>query len=133
MVSDASGAMSRAPFMERTDHDFELVSINDLSDGQVERDAVPASTASTAVSPARSKSMATISMINGKRIHVTAERDPAKLPHKAPMASTSCSNAPASSPTSASCEKHLDAGAKRVLISAPARALTTDHRVRRQP
>jgi glyceraldehyde 3-phosphate dehydrogenase len=38
-------------------------------------------------------------IINGKRIQVTAERDPANLPHKPPTASTSRWNAPASSPT----------------------------------
>ena len=37
------------------------------------------------------------------------------------MASTSRSNAPASSPTAKAAQKHLDAGAKRVLISAPAK------------
>jgi glyceraldehyde 3-phosphate dehydrogenase len=35
------------------------------------------------------------------------------------MASTSSSNAPASSPTAKARQKHLDAGAKKVLISAP--------------
>jgi hypothetical protein len=44
-------------------------------------------------------------IINGKRIHVTAERDPANLPHAA-KAWTSRWNAPASSPTVRR-EKHL--------------------------
>ena len=61
-------------------------------------------------------------VVNGKRIHVTAERDPAKLPHRR-TASRSRSNAPASSPTAKAAQKHLDAGAKRVLISAPAKGV----------
>ena len=52
-------------------------------------------------------------------IKVTAERDPAKLPHRS-SASTSRWNAPASSPPGTRLRRILTAGAKRVLISAPA-------------
>ncbi len=59
-------------------------------------------------------------IVNGKRIHVTAERDPGQAAARGQWASTSCSNAPASSSPSEASQPHLDAGAKRVLISAPA-------------
>ena len=52
------------------------------------------------------------------QIKVIAERDPTKLPWK-DSASTSRWNAPASSPPRKAAA-HLDAGAKRVLVSAPA-------------
>jgi glyceraldehyde 3-phosphate dehydrogenase len=56
--------------------------------------------------------MATISIINGKRIHVTAERDPANLPHAANGVDIAL-ECTGFSPTSEG-EKHLTAGAKRV-------------------
>ena len=58
-------------------------------------------------------------VINGKEIPVTAERDPANLPHASnnidvALESTGFFTARAGA------QKHLDAGAKKVLISAPA-------------
>ena len=57
-------------------------------------------------------------VINGKRIAVTAERDPANLPHGAQGVDIvlECTGF---FTDRASCEKHLAAGAKRVVISAP--------------
>jgi glyceraldehyde 3-phosphate dehydrogenase len=57
-------------------------------------------------------------IINGKRIHVTAERDPANLPHAAQGVDIAL-ECTGFFTDRASCEKHLAAGAKRVLISAP--------------
>ena len=59
-------------------------------------------------------------IVNGKRIHVTAERDPAKLPHTANGVEIAL-ECTGFFTDRAGGEKHLDAGAKRVLISAPAK------------
>ena len=50
----------------------------------------------------------------------------------ASSASTSCSSRPASSRSARSAQKHLDAGAKKVVISAPADRPRHHHRARRQ-
>jgi len=103
--------------LERTDHDLELVSINDLADAKsnamlFQRDSVHGKF------PGKVEVDGNDLIIDGKRIHVTAERDPGNLPHKAhgidiAMECTGFFT------DRASCEKHLTAGAKRVLISAP--------------
>jgi len=103
--------------LERTDHDLELVSINDLADAKAnallfKRDSVHGAFQGTVEVDGNDL------IINGKRIHVTAERDPANLPHAAQgidiaMESTGFFT------SRAAAQKHIDAGAKRVLISAP--------------
>ena len=103
--------------LERTDHDLELVSINDLADAKAnallfKRDSVHgAFTGSVEVD-------GNDLIINGKRIHVTAERDPANLPHAAQGVDIAL-ECTGFFTTRAGGQKHLDAGAKRVLISAP--------------
>jgi glyceraldehyde 3-phosphate dehydrogenase len=59
-------------------------------------------------------------IVNGKRIKVTAERDPARLPHAelGVDVALECTGFFADREGG---QKHLDAGAKRVLISAPAK------------
>ncbi len=69
--------------LERTDHDLELVAINDLADAKAnallfKRDCVHGTLPGHGRRPT-----ATTSIVNGKRIQVTAERDPANLPHAA--------------------------------------------------
>ena len=103
--------------LERTDHDLELVSVNDLADAKAnarlfQRDSVHGRFAGTVEVDGNDL------IINGKRIHVTAERDPANLPHAAHgiEIALECTGF---FTDRASCEKHLAAGAKRVLISAP--------------
>ena len=126
--------------LERTDHDLELVSINDLADAKsnallFKRDSVHGPFAGSVEVDGNDL------IINGKRIHVTAERDPAKLPHAANGVDIALEC------TGFFCDrdggqKHLDAGAKRVLISAPAKnvdltvvygvnhdKLTADHKI----
>jgi glyceraldehyde 3-phosphate dehydrogenase len=103
--------------LERSDHDIELVSINDLASASAnallfKRDSVHGAFSGSVEVDGNDL------IINGKRIHVTAERDPANLPHAAhgidiAMECTGFFT------DRASCEKHLAAGAKRVLISAP--------------
>ena len=59
-------------------------------------------------------------VINGRRIAVTAERDPANLPHRehGVELALECTGFFTSNEGG---QKHIDAGAKRVLISAPAK------------
>jgi len=105
--------------LERTDHDLELVSINDLADAKAnallfKRDSVHGPFNGTVEVDGNDL------IINGKRIHVTAERDPANLPHKANGVDIAfeCTGFFTNRDGG---QKHLDAGAKRVLISAPAK------------
>jgi len=103
--------------IERTDHDLELVSINDLADAQAnarlfQRDSVHGPFAGTVEVDGNDL------IINGKRIHVTAERDPANLPHKANGVDIAL-ECTGFFTNRAGGQKHIDAGAKRVLISAP--------------
>ena len=103
--------------LERSDHDLELVSINDLASAKAnamvfKRDSVHGAFAGTVEVDGDDL------VINGKRIKVTAERDPANLPHAAGGVDIAL-ECTGFFTDRASCEKHLTAGAKRVLISAP--------------
>lgn len=103
--------------LERSDHDLELVSINDLASPKAnamlfQRDSVHGAFAGTVEVDGDDL------VINGKRIRVTAERDPANLPHGA-LGVDIALECTGFFTDRASCEKHLAAGAKKVLISAP--------------
>ncbi|MBS0481019.1 MAG: type I glyceraldehyde-3-phosphate dehydrogenase [Proteobacteria bacterium] len=103
--------------LSRTDHDLELVSINDLASAKAnamlfQRDSVHGAFGGTVEVDGNDL------VINGKRIQVTAERDPANLPHKANGVDIAL-ECTGFFTDRASCEKHIAAGAKRVLISAP--------------
>lgn len=103
--------------LERPDCGLELVSINDLADAKAnallfKRDSVHGTF------PGTVEVDGTDLVINGKRIHVTAEKDPANLPHAAQGIDIAL-ECTGFFVDRASAGKHLDAGAKRVLISAP--------------
>ena len=103
--------------LERPDCGLELVSINDLADAKAnallfKRDSVHGAFSGTVEVDGNDL------IINGKRIHVTAERDPANLPHAAHAIDIAL-ECTGFFTDRASCEKHIAAGAKRVLISAP--------------
>jgi len=111
------GRLVARAILERPDSGLELVTINDLADAKsnawlFSRDSV------------HGKYPGTVSadgddiIIDGKRIKVTKERDPANLPHAANGVDLvlECTGF---FTDRASCQKHLDAGAKKVLISAP--------------
>lgn len=103
--------------LERPDCGLELVSINDLADAKAnamlfKRDSVHGPFSGTVEVDGNDL------IINGKRIQVTAERDPANLPHAANGVDIAL-ECTGFFTTRAGGQKHLDAGAKRVLISAP--------------
>ena len=105
--------------LERTDHDLELVSINDLASAKAnallfKRDSVHGAFEGTVEVDGDDL------VVNGKRIKVTAERDPANLPHAANGIDIAL-ECTGFFTDKASASKHIDAGAKRVLISAPAK------------
>jgi glyceraldehyde 3-phosphate dehydrogenase len=105
--------------LERTDHDLELVSINDLASAKAnallfKRDSVHGAFEGTV------EVYGDDLVVNGKRIKVTAERDPANLPHAANGIDIAL-ECTGFFTDKASASKHIDAGAKRVLISAPAK------------
>ncbi|UZW55793.1 type I glyceraldehyde-3-phosphate dehydrogenase [Sphingobium sp. JS3065] len=112
------GRLVARAILSRTDHDLELVSINDLGDAKsnallFKRDSVHGNWAGEVSVDGDAL------IINGKRIVVTAERDPANLPHAAQGVDIAleCTGIFADK---AKASAHLTAGAKRVIISAPA-------------
>ena len=111
------GRLVARAILERPDCGLELVAINDLADAKsnamlFKRDSVHGPY------PGSVSADGNDLIIDGKRIHVTAERDPANLPHKANNVDIAL-ECTGFFTDRASAQKHLDAGAKRVLISAP--------------
>ncbi|QSB43789.1 type I glyceraldehyde-3-phosphate dehydrogenase [Altererythrobacter sp. FM1] len=112
------GRLVARALLERDDHDLELVSINDLAD--TKSNALLFQYDSThGRFPGTVEVDGNDLIVNGKRIHVTSERDPGNLPHKANGIDIAleCTGFFQSDEKS---RPHLAAGAKRVLISAPA-------------
>jgi glyceraldehyde 3-phosphate dehydrogenase len=105
--------------LERTDHDLELVSINDLADAKANARLLRHDSVHGAF-PGTVETDGNDLIVNGKRIHVTAERDPAKLPHAANGVDIALECTGFFTNRKGG-QAHLDAGAKRVLISAPAK------------
>jgi glyceraldehyde 3-phosphate dehydrogenase len=90
------GRLVARAILENKDSGLELVAINDLADAKsnallFKRDSVHGAYPGEVVADGNDL------IIDGTRIQVTAERDPAKLPHGA-NGITSHSNAPGSSP-----------------------------------
>jgi glyceraldehyde 3-phosphate dehydrogenase len=115
------GRLVARAILERSDHDLELVAINDLADAKsnamlFKRDSVHGPF------PGSVEADGANIIVNGKRIHVTAERDPANLPHAANGVDIAL-ECTGFFTDRESAQKHLDAGAKRVLISAPAKGV----------
>jgi glyceraldehyde 3-phosphate dehydrogenase len=103
--------------LERPDCGLELVSINDLADAKAnallfKRDSVHGTFPGTVEVDGNDL------IINGTRIQVTAEKDPANLPHAANGIDIAL-ECTGFFVDRESAGKHLTAGAKRVLISAP--------------
>ena len=107
--------------LERPDCGLELVSINDLASPKAnallfKRDSVHGAYPGTVEVDGNDL------VIDGKRIQVTAERDPGDLPHAANGIDIvlECTGFFTTRDTAG---KHLTAGAKRVLISAPGKGV----------
>ena len=76
------GRLVARAILERPDCGLELVSVNDLADAKAnawlfKHDSVHGKF------PGEVKAEGDAIIVNGQRIQVTAERDPAKLPHRA--------------------------------------------------
>jgi len=115
------GRLVARAILERPDCGLELVAINDLADAKsnamlFKRDSVHGAYPGTVTAEGNDL------IIDGKRIHVTAERDPANLPHAANGVDIALECTGFFTDRD-SAQKHLDAGAKRVLISAPAKGV----------
>jgi glyceraldehyde 3-phosphate dehydrogenase len=111
------GRLVARALMERADTGLELVAINDLADAKsnawlFSRDSVHGKY------PGTVEAQGNDIVIDGKHIRVTAERDPANLPH-AELGVDIVLECTGFFTDRTSCQKHLDAGAKKVLISAP--------------
>ncbi len=112
------GRLVARALLERDDHDLELVAINDLASPK-DNALLFAYDSTHGRFPGTVTSDDDSITVNGKRIAVTKERDPGKLPHKEMGVDIvlECTGFFQSHEAS---KPHLDAGAKRVLISAPA-------------
>ena len=115
------GRLVARAILERPDCGLELVAINDLADAKsnawlFSRDSVHGRF------PGEVAAEGNDLVVDGRRIHVTAERDPGKLPHRANQVELAL-ECTGFFTDRAGGQKHLDAGAKRVLISAPAKGV----------
>jgi glyceraldehyde 3-phosphate dehydrogenase len=115
------GRLVARAILERPDCGLELVSVNDLADAKANawlfgHDSVHGKF------PGKVETDGNDIVVDGKRIHVTAEKDPAKLPHKANGIDIAL-ECTGFFTDRAGGEAHLQAGAKRVLISAPAKGV----------
>ena len=139
-ASAGSAAWSPARFSSGPIAGWSSVSVNDLADAKAnawlfKHDSVHGKF------PGEVTTDGNDIIVDGKRIHVTAERDPAKLPHAANgiAIALECTGF---FTDRESAEKHIAAGAKKVLISAPAKGvdltvvygvnddkLTAEHRI----
>ena len=115
------GRLVARAILERPDCGLDLVSVNDLADAKsnawlFKHDSVHGKF------PGEVKADGNDIVVDGKRIHVTAEKDPAKLPHRDQGVELvlECTGFFTDRD---SAQKHIDAGAKRVLISAPAKGV----------
>ena len=115
------GRLVARAILERPDCGLELVSVNDLADAKAnawlfKHDSVHGKF------PGEVTTDGNDIIVNGKRIHVTAEKDPAKLPHAANGVEIAL-ECTGFFTDRAGGEKHIEAGARRVLISAPAKGV----------
>jgi glyceraldehyde 3-phosphate dehydrogenase len=115
------GRLVARAILERPDCGLELVSVNDLADAKAnawlfKHDSVHGKF------PGEVAADGNDIVVNAKRIQVTAEKDPAKLPHKDNGIDIALECTGFFTDRD-SAQKHIDAGAKRVLISAPAKGV----------
>jgi glyceraldehyde 3-phosphate dehydrogenase len=134
------GRLVLRAILEQGRSDIEVVAINDLADTKsnamlFKRDSVHGRYPGTVEADGQDM------IVDGKRIRVTAERDPSKLPHKE-LGVDIALECTGFFTDAEKAKAHLEAGAKRVLISAPGKGvdltvvygvnhqkLTADHRI----
>ena len=134
------GRLVARAILEQKREGIELVAINDLGDAKhnallFKRDSVHGRY------PGSVEADGDYLVVDGHRIKVTAERDPAKLPHRE-LGVDIALECTGFFTDADKAKAHLDAGAKRVLISAPAKGadltvvygvnndkITADHRI----
>ncbi|HYI48013.1 MAG TPA: type I glyceraldehyde-3-phosphate dehydrogenase [Allosphingosinicella sp.] len=134
------GRLVARAILEKADSGLELVAINDLADAEsnallFKRDSVHGAW------PGEVRADGSDLIVDGRRIKVTAERDPGRLPHgdDGIEIALECTGFFADRDKAGA---HLTAGAKKVLISAPAKGvdltvvygvnhdkLTADHQI----
>ncbi|MBL4793101.1 type I glyceraldehyde-3-phosphate dehydrogenase [Citromicrobium bathyomarinum] len=113
------GRLVARALLERNDHDLELVAINDLANADA--NALLFQFDSTHGRFPGSVSVdGNALVVDGKKIAVTSEREPGKLPH-GDMGVDIVLECTGFFQSVDAAKPHLDAGAKRVLISAPAK------------
>jgi glyceraldehyde 3-phosphate dehydrogenase len=115
------GRLVARAMLERADSGLELVAINDLADAEsnallFKRDSVHGAW------PGDVRAEGSDLIVDGRRIKVTAERDPGKLPHAEDGIDLAleCTGFFTDRDKAGA---HLTAGAKKVLISAPAKGV----------
>jgi len=134
------GRLVARAILERPDCGLELAAINDLADAKsnawlFSRDSVHGRF------PGEVRAEGNDLVVDGRRIAVTAERDPANLPHRENGVELALECTGFFTDREGG-QKHIDAGASRVLISAPAKGvdltvvygvnddkLTAEHRI----
>jgi glyceraldehyde 3-phosphate dehydrogenase len=115
------GRLVLRAILEQGRTDIEVVAINDLADAKsnamlFKRDSVHGRYAGTVEADGNDI------IIDGKRIRVTAERDPGKLPHK-DLGVDIALECTGFFTDADQARAHIAAGAKRVLISAPGKGV----------
>jgi glyceraldehyde 3-phosphate dehydrogenase len=115
------GRLVARAMLEQQGSELELVAINDLADAKsnawlFSRDSVHGRYPGEVAAEGQDL------VIDGRRIRVTAERDPANLPHRE-LGVDLVMECTGFFTDRESAQKHIDAGAKKVLISAPAKGV----------
>ncbi|MEZ6194494.1 MAG: type I glyceraldehyde-3-phosphate dehydrogenase [Planctomycetota bacterium] len=105
--------------LDRRSDEFEVVGINDLGDAKalaylLKYDSVHGRFGGT-VEASEGKIT-----VNGRTIRITAERDPAQIPWK-DMGADYVIEATGIFSDRAGCQKHIDGGAKKVILTVPAK------------
>ena len=98
---------------------FDVVAINDLTDPKTNAHLLKYDTVFGRF-PGTVEAKGNALVVNGKEVKVLAERDPAKLPWKQLEVSYALESTGIFTKRE-ECARHLDAGAKRVILSAPAK------------
>ncbi len=115
------GRLVARAILERPDCGLELVSVNDLADAKsnawlFKHDSVHGKFPGDVATDGNDI------IVDGRRIHVTAEKDPSRLPHAQNGIDIALECTGFFTDRDGG-EKHIQAGAKRVLISAPAKGV----------